>query len=135
MSNQASPSHLPLCDIFVPQKFFFRKFFDDVILRDLWFSLPPPNQKSWLRLCVESIITSYNKSLLNQDAYNDNQLLPCNCQKKSQCLLDGQCCERSLVYQATLKSANNPDKIYYGSTKMEFKSRFYNHKHRFEHQK
>ena len=33
-----------------PQKITFSKIFDDVIACDLWFG-PPPNQKSWLRLC------------------------------------------------------------------------------------
>ena len=52
---------------------------------------------------------------------------------KNQCPSKGQC-ERSVVYKAIPKSANNPDKVYYGSTEMEFKCRIYNHRHNFEHQ-
>ena len=37
--------------MFAPQKVPFLKISVDVIACDLWFG-PPPNQKSWLRLCA-----------------------------------------------------------------------------------
>ena len=36
-----------------PQKVPLLKNFDDVIACDLWFAPLPPNQKSWLRLCLK----------------------------------------------------------------------------------
>ena len=51
--HQATASDLPFYDIFAPQKITFSKISDDVIACDLWFGPPPPNQKSWLRLCPE----------------------------------------------------------------------------------
>ena len=56
-------------------------------------------------------------------------ILKCNCTRKpykNNCPLQGQCQQKSVVYQATIES-NNETKIYYGSTKNEFKTRFLQH--------
>ena len=57
---------------------------------------------------------------------------PCNCRNKDNCPLRVVCLPKSLICKATLQSANQPSKFYYGRTETEFKTRFNNHKQRFK---
>ena len=50
--QQATALDLPFYDIFAPQKASFLRISDDVIVCNFWFA--PPNQKSWLRLWLQS---------------------------------------------------------------------------------
>ena len=57
----------------------------------------------------------------------------CNCRRKNECPMDGQCLEKSVVYQANV-SCDNPNivKTYVGQTEGTFKKRFGGHKHSFK---
>ena len=59
---------------------------------------------------------------------------PCNCRNKANYLLEGKCCESSIIYKATLKS-NGTARHYYGCSETEFKTRFNNHKQNLVHQR
>ena len=50
----------------------------------------------------------------------------CNCRKKDQCPLDGNCQVENIVYKATVTSRAGV-KHYVGSTGGKFKLRYYNH--------
>ena len=50
----------------------------------------------------------------------------CSRKYKNNCPVQGRCQEKSVVYKAVVKSENE-SKIYYGSTKNEFKTRFLQH--------
>ena len=51
----------------------------------------------------------------------------CNCRVKPNCLLDGACLIRNVVYQATVFPENQGTKTYIGMTEGEFMTRFRNH--------
>ena len=60
----------------------------------------------------------------------------CNCKRSNPCPLEGQCLTRCIVYKATFSAPTvptEPTKIYYGLTELDFKTRYYNHKHSFKH--
>ena len=66
-----------------------------------------------------------SKLVRNND---QEQVKECNCSRKykNNCPVQGRCQEKSVVYKAVVKSENE-SKIYYGSTKNEFKTRFLQH--------
>jgi len=84
---------------------------------------------------LASIISSHNKMLLRPHTTDENKHPPCNCRNKNECPLDGECRESFVIYTATLSSTNSPEKVYYGGTKKEFKTRYYNHKQSFKHKR
>ena len=51
----------------------------------------------------------------------------CNCRKKDECPLNGNCQEKELIYQATVSSEGVPDENYIGLTSGTFKKRFDGH--------
>ena len=59
---------------------------------------------------------------------NSKQAGKCNCTRKYKngCPVQGQCQQKSVVYQADVKT-DLETKTYYGSTKNEFKTRFLQH--------
>ena len=73
---------------------------------------------------VRAIINSHNKRLLNPPAETN---ISCNCRRKNECPLDGQCQIREIVYSAEVTTADQ-SKVYYGLTSRDFKSRYYEHK-------
>lgn len=58
----------------------------------------------------------------------------CNCRKKDECPLRGNCMIKTVVYKATVRS-NNTEKAYIGQTGGQFKTRFRNHKKSFNSEK
>ena len=74
---------------------------------------------------IKKIISSHNTKLLK----SENSEPPCNC-KKNPCPLPGQCRLKSVIYQATVTTQQNPPKTetYVGMTSREFKERFSGHK-------
>jgi len=84
---------------------------------------------------LASIISSHNKMLLRPPTTDNNAHPLCNCRNKNECPLDGECRESSVIFKATLSSANSSEKIYYGCTEKEFKTRYYNHKQSFKHER
>ena len=74
---------------------------------------------------VGSLIKSHNMKTLNG---KETQSTPsCNCRAKGECPLDGKCCSKSIVYQATISDSQNQFH-YIGISEPEFKSRFSGHK-------
>ena len=62
----------------------------------------------------------------------------CNCRDKVRCPLEGKCKQECVVYKVEVYSNPGNDrnkKVYFGSTQGEFKTRYYNHKTSFSHQK
>ena len=76
---------------------------------------------------IANIIKAHNQKTLSQPT-ESNQTRSCNCRKPEMCPLDGQCLTDNLVYKATVKADNRPEKIYIGMTGNTFKTRFNGHK-------
>ena len=62
---------------------------------------------------------------------------PCNCRKKPDCPLAGQCRVNNLVYQATVTTKENPPikETYVGLASTQFKDRYRNHTKSFRNEK
>ena len=73
---------------------------------------------------VASIIKSHNKKLINTSMKN---ILPYNCRKEYECPLDGKCRAENIVYKWVASVDGYPNKFYLGTTKSDFKQRFYNY--------
>ena len=74
----------------------------------------------------KKIISAHNSKILKQKTPDP----PCNCTDKNTCPLDGNCRASNVIYQATLKTLEDPPTVetYVGLTSTEFKDRFRNHK-------
>jgi len=82
---------------------------------------------------IQSKISSHNKYIL-ASTHDTTDSRTCNCRKPEDCPLSGQCLTKSIVYQATVKSADNkPDETYIGLTANTFKTRFNGHTASFKH--
>ena len=75
---------------------------------------------------MAAIISRHNKALLAQRTKPASTVPPCNCRAKTSCPMKGQCRESSIIYKATL-TTDGIAKNYYGCSKTEFKTCFYNH--------
>ena len=78
---------------------------------------------------MEAIIKNHNKAILLSDS-NKIKCTPsksCNCRKKDQCPMDGNCLKKCLVYKAVVETENDT-KSYIGCCETAFKTRFSNHK-------
>ena len=80
---------------------------------------------------MAAIISRHNKALLAQRIEPANTAPPCNCRAKTSCPRKGLCRESFIIYKATLTS-DDIAKNYYGCSKTEFKTRFYNHNQSFK---
>ena len=81
---------------------------------------------------VESIISSHNKRILNKDRETPGPKRKCNCRRKDNCPLDGNCLEAALVYKADVTAANSVES-YIGNTGNDFKERYTQHNNSFRH--
>ena len=52
----------------------------------------------------------------------------CNCRSKTNCPVDNKCCLNNVRYQAKVSTSKDDHKVYIGSTKITFKSRYNEHK-------
>ena len=52
----------------------------------------------------------------------------CNCRKKPECRLDGECQRSSVIYKCEVTAPEIPKKVYIGLTEKSFKTRFNSHK-------
>ena len=62
----------------------------------------------------------------------------CNCRDKVRCPLEGKCKQECVVYKVEVYSDSNnkrDKKIYFGSTQEDFKTRYYNHRTSFSHER
>ena len=53
-------------------------------------------------------------------------ILPCNCRKKHECLLDGKCRAENIVYKCSPSADGYLNKVYLGNAECDFKHSFYN---------
>ena len=87
---------------------------------------------------VNSQITANNETTPdNQTATNKKENKTCNCKNPKLCPLDGNCKQKSVIYQAKVtvkKTGRGKEEIetYVGSTGGDFKIRLANHKHTFK---
>jgi len=86
---------------------------------------------------MSSIIKNHNNKILRSVPHNgnDNGSPKCNCRKKDQCPMNGNCQVRSLVYNATVHVDNGGErKEYIGLTENTFKQRYNNHQTSMRHE-
>ena len=82
---------------------------------------------------VKSIISSHNKKTISNAAQpNQEEQQHCNCRKKEQCPLKGNCQQKNVIYQATV-TTDTAKETYVGLAS-NFKERYSNHKTSFRHQ-
>ena len=74
---------------------------------------------------IMALINSHNKKLTKKSDKNEKL---CNCRIKTNCPVDNKCCLSNVIYQAKVSTSVNDHKIYIGSTKRTFKSRYNEHK-------
>ena len=79
---------------------------------------------------MRAIIQAHNRKVLCNT--NTPTETPCNCRKKDQCPVQGNC-QKPVVYKATIK-IDGKEKIYIGSTN-NFKNRHSSHKNSFKSEK
>ena len=61
--------------------------------------------------------------------------LKCNCRKKDECPLNGDCRQSSVIYKCDVTAPNLPNKVYIGLTEKDFKTRWNSHKLSFNNKK
>ena len=75
---------------------------------------------------MKSKIQAHNKKILSNNNMSSNTQ-SCNCRRKNECPLDGQCMTKDVIYDAVVKVDGEKNKRYIGSTGNDFKSRYYGH--------
>ena len=82
---------------------------------------------------MKSTIASHNKSILSNvtPALTQQSCDGCNCRKKNECPLEGQCLQTNVVYQATVTSETSTES--YVGLATHFKERYRNHNASFRH--
>ena len=81
------------------------------------------------------VISNHNTKVLKnaQKTQNPQEKL-CNCRKKEDCPLGGQCLKKVLIYQATVKTEGGEAQNYVGLTANSFKERHSGHIFNFNHE-
>ena len=70
------------------------------------------------------MVDGHNKSKLFHRAKTPDEK-KCNCPKPSECPMSKNCLEKSVIYQATVKTSDKrPTQTYVGLTENEFKTRY-----------
>ena len=83
---------------------------------------------------MRSIISANNKRVLSRN--NEKPSIPqCNCRRKNECPLNGDCRKKEVVYQAKVKAQGMTTRKYIGLCETEFKKRWQNHKQSFKNRK
>ncbi len=84
---------------------------------------------------MKTIISSHNKKLLSQKTQTPaptQQPKTCNCRKRKECPLEGQCLQTNVIYQATVTTQTTTET--YVGLATNFKERYRNHKTSFRHE-
>ena len=85
---------------------------------------------------INGIINKSNRAKLSKE--KNKVIAKCNCRDKVRCPLEGKCKQECEVYKVEVyRDPNNKrnKKIYFGSTQGDFKTRYFNHKTIFSHEK
>ena len=77
---------------------------------------------------MEKVISKHNKKILAEETEETNKK-NCNCRIKANCPVDNKCLTESLIYKATLQTADASE--YIGLTDNTFKTRYNNHTYSF----
>ena len=76
---------------------------------------------------IEQLTYGHNKAILQcavtSQPQQDEGMKTCNCRKKDECLLDGECLVSEVMYQATVKTQDT-QVTYIGLTANQFKARY-----------
>ena len=81
---------------------------------------------------LNQIISGHNKKLLKKKEPEQTVKL-CNCKVGVEnCILEGKCLTKDIVYEAKINAENKDDKFYLGLTATTFKERHKNHKSDFK---
>ena len=86
---------------------------------------------------VKQLIDGHNKAILKNAEIaqpRQDEEKKCNCRKKEECSLDGECLVNENVYQATVKTKDTKE-TYIGLTANQFKARYRNHQMSFRQEK
>ena len=83
---------------------------------------------------MKNIISGHNNKILNNEEKDPEEKKTCNCRKKQECPLNGNCLTESVIYKATVKTEDK-EYEYIGSTEKSFKNRYYNHTKSFRNEK
>ena len=78
-----------------------------------------------------TILSAHNAKILAPEKKDPSAR--CNCQKKNNCPVPGECCRSNVVYQATVLHNDGSTAQYIGCTEPPFKQRYGNHKKSFTH--
>ena len=79
---------------------------------------------------MDRIINTHNQKLLNRDIHTTQiNKSNCNCKVQEKCPLEKQCLIKNIIYKATIRTKEEPNRIkyYIGASKTKWKNRFYNH--------
>ena len=76
-----------------------------------------------------SIISSHNRNVLENTI--TSRLYGCNCRRKDECPLRGNCLDRNVIYRAKVSAANSGEAHYIGITENDWKDRSYKHRNSF----
>ena len=80
---------------------------------------------------VKNIIDSHNKSKIKTGTATEQQEPKCNCRKKPDCPLNGNCQQTNVIYQATVTTETSTET--YVGLATNFKERYRNHLTSFKH--
>ena len=83
---------------------------------------------------IKQIIDNHNKAVLKAEetaVTQRNEWKACNCRKRDECPLNGECLVKEVVYQATVtvqpETPSTVTETYIGLTATDFKARYRNH--------
>ena len=76
---------------------------------------------------MNNVIRKHNSKIMKNPAPSTTKT--CNCRRKIDCPMDGNCLSECLIYKASVITTAN--KHYYGTCENTFKERYNNHKSSF----
>ena len=89
--------------------------------------------------CMPNINGIINRSNIAKLGTKKHKVIDkCNCRDKVRCPLKGKCKQECVVYKVEVYTDSNnkrDKKIYFGSTQEDFKTRYYNHRTSFSHER
>lgn len=74
---------------------------------------------------IGTIIKNHNAKISSPPVQETRN---CNCRKKNECPLNGECQKSSVIYKCSVTAPDFPDKVYIGLTEKDFKTRWNSHK-------
>ena len=79
---------------------------------------------------LKTLINEYNKKKIWE---TKEKIATCSCTSSDKCEVNGQCLQKSLIYNAKVTQTSSGDEEFYiGQTSRSFKSRLYGHRSNFK---